>query len=162
MIKTLLTSLTGKVGVYLLVAAIAGGGIYVFIQETRIGNLTDNLKESNDQVATLSVKVATQDSTIATMSRQYEETVQGTRQLNSEVARLREEQNEIEAQYNEYRGRLAKISAKKPGLVERLANNAFSDVLRNFEEATRRDKSTEQEQSNTDTRKTSEADTTQN
>jgi septal ring factor EnvC (AmiA/AmiB activator) len=150
MIKTLLTSLTGKFGIYLLVAAVAGGGIYVFIQEGRIKNLSEDLNTAVQKVGRLETQVATQTQTISTMERQYNETIRGTRQLNAEVSRLREEQNEIEAQYNEYRGRLAKLSAKKPGLVERLANNAFADVLRNFTEVTTRPGNSD-EQSDTDT-----------
>lgn len=150
MIKTLLGSVTGNLGTYIIGVAVVAIGVYIWIQDARIKGLTEDLKEANQQVAVLDTKLQTQDQTISTMERQYNETVQGTQQLNSEVAQLREDQNEIEAQYNEYRGRLAKLSAKKPGLVERLANNAFADLMQSFAEATDRSNNQSGEQSNPD------------
>lgn len=138
MIKTLLGNVTGNIGLYIVGAAVIAIGVYIYIQDARIESLTGDLKEANQQVSTLNTQVETQNATIKSIERQYNDTVEGTRQLNTEVARLREEQNEIEAQYNEYRGRLAKLSAKKPGLVERLANNAFNDILQSYTEATER------------------------
>lgn len=139
MIKTLLNIGSGNITTYLLVAAVAGIGIYVYVQNSRIESLTTDLDNANASVVQLSGQVATQNATIKAIEKQYNETVQGTRQLNTELARLREETNEIEAQYNEYRGRLARLSAKKPGLVERLANTAFDDILRDFTQATDRE-----------------------
>lgn len=138
---TTLIGIGSNIKTYLLVAGIAGLGIYMYIQNSHIEQLSIDLKDANTSVIQLTGQVAIQNSTIASIEKQYDETVQGTRQLNTELARLREENNEIEAQYNEYRGRLAKLSAKKPGLVERLANNAFSDILRDFTEATDRNNS---------------------
>lgn len=148
MIRTILGSVTGNLGLYVVGAAVIAIGVYIYIQDTRIKSLTGDLKEANQMVTVLDNAVKTQKDTIDTIKQRFDETVKGTRQLNTEVARLREEQNEIEAQYNEYRGRLAKLSAKKPGLVERLANNAFDDILQSYSDATDRSNSTS---NNTDT-----------
>lgn len=148
MIRTILGSVTGNLGLYVVGAAVIAIGVYIYIQDTRIKSLTGDLKEANQMVSVLDNAVKTQKDTIETIEQRFDETVKGTRQLNSEVARLREEQNEIEAQYNEYRGRLAKLSAKKPGLVERLANNAFDDILQSYSDATDR---TNNGSDNTDT-----------
>ena len=142
MIRTILGSVTGNLGLYVVGAAVIAIGVYIYIQDTRIKSLTGDLKEANQMVTVLDNAVKTQKDTIDTIEQRFNETVKGTRQLNTEVARLREEQNEIEAQYNEYRGRLAKLSAKKPGLVERLANNAFDDILQSYSDATDRSNST--------------------
>lgn len=157
MIRTLINSATGNIGVYIVGAAVIAIGVYIYLQDAQIKTLSKNLKTANQQVAVLGTQVEQQKATIGTIQRQYNETVAGTQKLNSEVAQLREEQNEIEAQYNEYRGRLAKLSAKKPGLVERLANNAFSDIMQSFTEATDRSENNSSEQSDTDTGKTSQA-----
>ncbi|MBV36229.1 MAG: hypothetical protein CMP47_12395 [Rickettsiales bacterium] len=151
MIKTLLGNITGNLGTYIIGAAVVAIGVYIWMQDAQISSLKEDLETANQQVSALNTKVQTQDQTISTMERQYLETVEGTQQLNSEVAQLREDQNEIEAQYNEYRGRLAKLSAKKPGLVERLANNAFSDLMQSFAEATSRSNNQSDEQSDSDT-----------
>lgn len=151
MIKTLLENITGNLGTYIIGAAVVAIGVYIWMQDAQISSLKEDLKTANQQVSALNTKVQTQDQTISTMERQYLETVEGTQQLNSEVAQLREDQNEIEAQYNEYRGRLAKLSAKKPGLVERLANNAFSDLMQSFAEATSRSNNQSDEQPDSDT-----------
>lgn len=152
MIKTLFSSVTGNLGLYLVAAAVIAISVYIYIQDTRIKGLTQDLKEANAQVVTLNNQVETQNATISTIERRFQETVQGTQKLNSEVARLREEQNEIEAQYNEYRGRLAKLSAKKPGLVERLTNNAFDDLLQSYSDATdRQNRASQQPNTNSGT-----------
>lgn len=150
MIKTLLKIGSGNMTSYVLVAAAAALGIYVYIQNSRIEGLTTELKHANAVVVQLTGQVAVQHSTIESIEKQYADTVQGTQQLNTKLARLREETNEIEAQYNDYRGRLAKLSAKKPEVVERLANNAFSNVMRQFTKATDRENRSS-EQSDTDT-----------
>lgn len=157
MIRTLISNVTGNIGIYIVGAAVIAIGVYIYLQDAQIKSLSKDLKTANQQVAVLGTQVERQKATIGTIQRQYNETVAGTQKLNSEVAQLREEQNEIEAQYNEYRGRLAKLSAKKPGLVERLANNAFSDIMQSFTDATDRSQDNSSEQSDTDTGKASKA-----
>ena len=120
------------------VSVAVGLGTYMWIQNSRINSLTDDLAVSQQNVAILKGAVETQRKTIDHMSRQYQQMLEFNQEYQERIADLREEQQEIMQQYNRYRGRLQELTLERPETIERLVNREFKRVLEEFTETTTR------------------------
>ena len=151
----MLNLLKGNWSTIVLFIAILGIGGYIYLQDQRIEGLKSDLGKANKQVGQLTTEVKVQEEAIKTIEDQYSQTIRGTEKLNSQVVKLREEQNEIQAKYNSYRERLENITAQRPETITRLTNRAFNNLLRDFERTTDRSDQTDQ-QSDSNSGETSE------
>ena len=154
MIK-MLKILKGNWSTILMFLLIVGIGGYIYLQNAQIEELKGDLSTANQKVGELTTSVQVQKQTISTIENQFKQTIDGTEKLNSEIVKLREEQNEIQAEYNSYRERLENATAQRPETISRLANRAFNQLLRDFERYTDRQNQPD-EQPNSDTGKTSQ------
>ena len=84
----------------------------------------------------LDAAVKTQHETIDAMQGSIKDIIKNSAALAEAQKAIRQQSQKTLNQLNSYRGRLSNAALKKPTLVERRANDAFTGVLQQFTNAT--------------------------
>lgn len=117
----------GKVAIGLALAlAIVTGGFYWYYE-----NSQERISTLNQNNARLETAVSIGEETISSLQRDYEQAQKEIRQLNQKFQNIRQQNTELRERLSDHDiGVLAKA---KPGLVERVINNASDNAGRCFE-----------------------------
>lgn len=113
-------------GVLMLVIAMMSGLGYWYYNDTQ-----ERMRVLSENNAQLEIAVATNEETINAMKADYELAMQTNEQLNTEFRNIRKQNNVLANKLSEHD--LGVLGAAKPGLVERVINNASDKAGRCFE-----------------------------
>ena len=119
-----------------LISALAAVLLIAGFQYWQNGKLqakTDVLIANN---TVLDSAVKTQNQTITTLQTAMNNVIKNNAALAAAQQQVSEQTNQALAKLETYNGRLNNAALEKPTLIERRANAAFSDVMRQFAAAT--------------------------
>ena len=112
---------------YIAVFAFFTGVIYY--QHTVINRLADRVSALSTDAGISAAKIANQNETIRLIETESKMIMKEIGVLQHTIVRNIEETNRKKLEYDSYRGRLHEASLHRPTLIERRANNAFSNVM---------------------------------
>ena len=122
----------------LLIAALLLGGIgtgfaWQYLQINKLSAANSALIEENGQ---LDLAIRVQNHALEQLENSLDSVIENTQHLTQQINQAEQERQRINNELNGFRGRLSHVAIKKPSLIERRANNAFANVLREFQTAT--------------------------
>ena len=120
----------------LLISALAAVLLIAGVQYWQNGKLQAkaDVLIANNTVLDRAVNI--QNQTISTLQTAIDNVIKNNAALAAAQQQVSEQTNQALAKLETYKGRLNNAALEKPTLIERRANAAFSDVMRQFATAT--------------------------
>lgn len=115
-----------KLAIYATVGAI------LLYQNYQLDKMRNNVQILSANNAKLEIAVKSQKQIVTALETGLGKTIELSNNLAKKLASADEQRQVIVQKLNSYRGRLGNAALKKPKFIERHANNATADILRQF------------------------------